>query len=941
MKKLFTIVSLFATLCGRAQSWINTGTPGFSGNYADNIKMAIGDSTPFVAYRDYNNGYGVTVRKFDGSNWLNVGTPNLSNEYIDYLSLAMRGNSPYVAFMDYNFNGATVKKFDGTNWINIGTPGFSGGGAENISLAMNDSTPYIAYMDDNKNGITVMKFDSSHWATVGTPAFSNGYADNLSIAMIGDTPYVAYMDYYLYSGIVVKKFDGANWVNVGTPGFSGAQADRINLVTSGSIPYVAFRDFNYYAATLYKFDGTNWVTVGAPGFSGYVDFISLAVKDSTPYVAYQDYNSGYGCSVQKFDGSSWVVVGDPNFTNGQADNINLVIKDSTPYVAYMDYNNGGVSVSQLDNPPPTTTPATGLKFDAVNDYVNCGNSPGVNNLGLNGFTLEAWVKPSNVGPAVSIIRKSGDYNLYIAGGKLNVEYWYNGPGTPDFIQFSGTIAIPTNAWTHVAATWNGTTASLYVNGVLNNGVTIPRYGVYAEDLWLGRSFLFGNQYSGSMDEVRIWNRALCQSEIQNNMNGEIDPAQQTGLMAYYQFNQGDINANNTGLTTAADASVNGNDGTLNNFSLTGSTSNWAAGTVSGSAPVFVPATLSGTADGVQVCQSGTVHAAETYYIDSNCNLIAGINPSGASPVTGTVNTCVQIDASIQFYGGHPYVQRHYDITPVTNAANATATVTLYYTQAEFDDYNLVRGINPALPATSSDATGIANVLITQYHGAGTAPGNYTGAAVLINPDDNNIIWNNTLSRWEITFDVTGFSGFYVHTNPGSVVLPLHLLSFSGTKQTNSNLLQWQTSNEINTQQFIIERSTDGRNFNSIGTLPAKGIDNARYGFTDTNPFTDNIYYRLKMVDNDGKFTYSNIIRLTNQTISQLAVYPNPVKDFITVQANDRNVIGTTAKIIDMSGKTIKTFLISNNFEIVDMSGLSAGLYLLQTANGNTQKLIKK
>ena len=105
-----------------------------------------------------------------------------------------------------------------------------------------------------------------------------------------------------------------------------------------------------------------------------------------------------------------------------------------------------------------------------------------------------------------------------------------------------------------------------------------------------------------------------------------------------------------------------------------------------------------------------------------------------------------IDASVQSYNGHPYVQRHYDITPATNAAAATGTITLYYAQAEFNGYNAVRGSNPALPVSASDAAGIANILITQFHGTGTAPGNYSGTAVLINPADNKVIWNSTLTR---------------------------------------------------------------------------------------------------------------------------------------------------------------------------------------------------
>jgi hypothetical protein len=96
-----------------------------------------------------------------------------------------------------------------------------------------------------------------------------------------------------------------------------------------------------------------------------------------------------------------------------------------------------------------------------------------------------------------------------------------------------------------------------------------------------------------------------------------------------------------------------------------------------------------------------------------------------------------------------------------------------------------------------------------------------------------------------------------------------------------------------------------------------------------------------MLDTDGRFTYSNIIRFTNRPIGQLSVYPNPVAGKTTVQISDEKLMGTAAKIIDAAGKTVQTFIIKNNFEMLDMSLLPAGIYFLQTANGGNQKLIKE
>ena len=111
--------------------------------------------------------------------------------------------------------------------------------------------------------------------------------------------------------------------------------------------------------------------------------------------------------------------------------------------------------------------------------------------------------------------------------------------------------------------------------------------------------------------------------------------------------------------------------------------------------------LSGTPGGAQVCVSYTISEGGTTYADGSCNPIAKVVPSGTEPVSGMVNTCVKIDSSVQGTTSQHYVQRHYDITPNINPATSTATLTLYFTQEEFDSFNTVRGTYPALPASSA------------------------------------------------------------------------------------------------------------------------------------------------------------------------------------------------------------------------------------------------
>ena len=216
-----------------------------------------------------------------------------------------------------------------------------------------------------------------------------------------------------------------------------------------------------------------------------------------------------------------------------------------------------------------------LSFDGVSSYVAFPSLSSIDNLGLGSFTMEAMINGTLSGTR-SIIRKTSDYNLFIVNGKLYAEVWSAGKLVPSsWKKYMGTTTIANNTWTQIAAVWNGTSFIFYINGVVDPTTNTAGTINGSENLNIGKSANFGEPFIGMIDEVRIWNIARTQSAIKTNMSSSL-VGNEAGLIAYYNFNSGIAGANNTGITALTDNSGHTNNGTLTNFALTGSSSNWVS-----------------------------------------------------------------------------------------------------------------------------------------------------------------------------------------------------------------------------------------------------------------------------------------------------------------------------------------------------------------------------
>jgi hypothetical protein len=174
-----------------------------------------------------------------------------------------------------------------------------------------------------------------------------------------------------------------------------------------------------------------------------------------------------------------------------------------------------------------------------------------------------------------------------------------------------------------------------------------------------------------------------------------------------------------------------------------------------------------------------------------------------------------------------------------------------------------------------------------------------------------------------------------------IIVPVELSEFKGEPKKNMNLLEWTTASETNNDYFEIQHSIDGTTFNTIGTENGHGTTSKKvsYNYEHHNPGIGTHYYRLKQIDFDGQFEYSEMISIFVQSDVEMLVYPNPTSNQLTIVNGRGN--GT---IYNLLGQVVKSLFIDNDESTFHISELPNGQYWLRILqpNGNviTRKIIK-
>jgi Concanavalin A-like lectin/glucanases superfamily/PKD domain len=515
-------------------------------------------------------------------------------------------------------------------------------------------------------------------------------------------------------------------------------------------------------------------------------------------------------------------------------------------------------------------------------------------INSNTFTVTAWVKPNGLQKVFSQIFSSNTPNTFFGIGfafpgyvdNLNLVYSHS---SVNYYQQTN-INLTANQWNHIALTYSPDEVRIYLNGGTpwifpkassNTPGGFPPVDFTKAPVTVNADIhnQAGN-YKGQLDEMGFYSTVLTQQQIREKMHLTKKPVTETGMVSYYQFNQ-----YNSTTNTLYDAVGNGNPSTVNNINITDATTPVASGSSFSIANVNASGTYNFTGTGASLTFPGPV-------FPNGEMVVSRLNSRPDSVPGGLKNT------SSKYW--------------IINNWGTNTTFTAP-TAMQFDNLN-ISAADAAAPNVLKLLKRSTNEHLNNWAtmcGAATATAGSNGTVTFDNSCNNN-----------------SFSQFLIGTT-GSSPLPVTLISFTGQRQQDVVLLQWNVAQEINLSHYQIERSSDGLNYDAIGTV--KATNRTAYTFADNQPLNGVNYYRLKMMDADSKFSYSNVVKVSFDNNSFIKVLPNPVTTNQPLSIQNTGNVTATVNLYLADGKLYKKYTIAPNSKI-EISNLPKGVLIYRATN---------
>ncbi len=371
----------------------------------------------------------------------------------------------------------------------------------------------------------------------------------------------------------------------------------------------------------------------------------------------------------------------------------------------------------------------------------------------------------------------------------------------------------------------------------------------------------------------------------------------------------------------------------------------------------------------------------TIIINSNVTVVPdnGTSTSLVNPSPGTpaLNDVVLNNCTLQVNGGvtlkiNTYLQ-FFNTTVLIGSDATTAAIVFVNDQVDFNGTSSAQLANVNCYIDANNTFG--NTPIRGPHVEfGSATKNAGLYSINAAPDGNGYLYSYTLNATGIGKSTASFAYYTLNCKPTvpaspnicaaglvfgpatttadatygpiftqSFTLPVELVQFLATKNADASIrLSWATTEELNSSSFEVERSVDlAAGWQKISTVKAKGYSSttANYSFTDQFPLAGTGYYRLKMIDLDGKFQYSKVVSVSSDQKSQpLVIYSNPFSDQIRLKVKVDRAENLTLTVSDIIGKTYlkQSYNAQAGDNLINLvpAGASSGMYILHI-QGNT------
>lgn len=956
--RFFTISFLLsfclATVPGMAQTF--TGTPQtIVTQYSATLKdvgesnsLRIINGRPAISY--HAKGAGVFYIRADdasGSAWPAAGTRAANITYSNSIivsNLSVAAGSPLLLFSTMPGNAALLKKADDANGAGWTAPALTISSSVKpyqMSLAVVDGFPAFSYYDPFNYDLVYIRATNADGSAWGAPVIlDNGASGDArgtynSLVVVDGRPAVAYYNTKLGELMYVRANDatGASWPApqvVDTDGNNGRCAS-MNIVDGyPAIAYQNWTNNNLRYVRANDAAGSSWgtpQTLDSGDDTGYS--ASLAVVNGVPAISYltrksnsvelrfvrgsDAEGSGAWATPQALDVMN-VTVALSGFDYSRT---SLAEVNGTPAISYYDmagkdlkYIRSTTPVFVQSGPPILYVKVGGTGngtswIDAMGDIQDAINSPGAE---------QVWVAKGTYYPAGDGLTMKNSVAIY--GGfpdddddaGMNERDWtanstiLHGNNERIVVSniFTGSEPLTSSAildgftLTGGNSTYAGGVANLYASPVLRNLV------------------ITGNQSTGEGGGMYNGECAPTLTNVTISANSTT-----TNGGGMYNENASPVL---TGVTIIGNSAVKGggiyNRGT--SLSLTGATISYNTAQFGGG--IYNDLSSSSVLTSVLIH-----HNTATTDGDGGGGIYNG-DQSSLTLINATVteNNSELLGGGIANFGasslvynsiiwGNVYNDYAGALDPASSHNNIGATDPLFV-NAGASDYRLKLN-SPAI-----------------NEGSNSAYGDLSGAKDL---DGNPRLWGMAIDM-----------GAYENQDAS---LPVKLVSFRAVQQENSVLLSWQTTGEVNASHFEVQRSADAKRFEGVGNVQAKG--SSHYTFTDPfdhaqgSPLSATAYYRLKMVDLDGTYAYSEIrsvsLKSAGSTVSKDRLYPNPSAKGIVILETADNRADHVIRLFDGLGREVPARITGRNGKyFLETAGFPPGMYHVQVREGKDRQIIQ-